>query len=291
LNDTAVAGHGLAVTMADPWEELEAEAVAIVGAATAKGVTLRVVGSAGIRLHCEAPGPVMDRLGRQAKDIDFIVPQGDRKAMRQLLEGRGYLVDRDLLVAMEGRRYSFDHPHRGIGIDVFVERLDFCHTIEVAGRLHRHPVTLGLEELLLQKIQIVQMTTTDLMDAAALLATHEVGGPGDDEHAASPGTAGARDVGAAGAEVIDAGYIAGLLARDWGFHHTATGNLGRLSGHMSAGTDIDVGEQGIVRIRSGTRRLLDRIEAAPKSLAWRMRARIGERKQWWQDVDEREATY
>jgi hypothetical protein len=276
--------------MADPWEQLEAEAVAIVGAAAAQDVTLRVVGSAGIRLHCAAPGPVMDRIGRQAKDIDFIVPQRHRKAMRRLLEGRGYLVDRDLLVAMEGRRYSFEHPHRGIGIDVFVERLDFCHTIEVAGRLHRHPVTVGLEELLLQKIQIVQMTTTDLMDAAVLLATHEVAGPRDEGHAAEPGSAGAgRDAGADSAEVIDAGYIAGLLARDWGFHHTATGNLDRL--RRPAGAGIDLGEQDMARIRSGAGWLLDRIEAMPKSLAWRMRGRIGERKQWWQDVDEREATY
>jgi len=33
------------------------------------------------------------------------------------------------------------------------------------------------------------------------------------------------------------------------------------------------------------------VEAAPKTLGWRLRARVGERVQWWQDVDEREATY
>jgi len=33
------------------------------------------------------------------------------------------------------------------------------------------------------------------------------------------------------------------------------------------------------------------IDAEPKTLAWRMRDRIGERKQWWQDVDDKEATY
>ena len=29
----------------------------------------------------------------------------------------------------------------------------------------------------------------------------------------------------------------------------------------------------------------------PKSVRWRARARVGERLQWWQDVDEREAVY
>jgi hypothetical protein len=37
--------------------------------------------------------------------------------------------------------------------------------------------------------------------------------------------------------------------------------------------------------------LLEAIEAAPKSLKWRARARVGERVQWWQDVDERAVTY
>src|SRR5215471_7036962 len=109
--------------MADPWEELQTEAVAIVAAAADAGVPMRVVGSAGIRLHCAAPGPLMDRLNRPAKDIDFIVPQRDRKGMRRLLEGRGYRVDRDLLIAMEGTRYSFEHTEHGTQLDVFVERL------------------------------------------------------------------------------------------------------------------------------------------------------------------------
>ena len=142
-------------TMADHWEELQTEAVAIVAAAADRGVTLRVVGSAGIRLHCAAPGPLMDRLGRPAKDIDFVVPQRHRKGMRRLLEDRGYVIDRDLLIAMEGTRYSFAHREHGTEIDVFVERLNFCHTIELAGRLSAHPVTIPIEELLLQKMQIV----------------------------------------------------------------------------------------------------------------------------------------
>ena len=68
--------------MTVPWERLQSEAVAIVTAAAQAGVTLRVVGSAGIRLHCPAPGPLMDQLRRPAKDIDFVVPQQHRKGKR-----------------------------------------------------------------------------------------------------------------------------------------------------------------------------------------------------------------
>jgi hypothetical protein len=255
------------------WEHLQKEAVSLVTEAEAAGVTLRVVGSAGIRLHCPRPGPVMDQLGRPAKDIDFIVPQQHRKGMRRLLESRGYVADRDLLIAMEGTRYTFTHAEHGTDIDVFVERLAFCHTIEVRDRLDVHPVTIPLEELLLQKIQIIEMTTTDLIDVSVLLATHNVAVRDGEE------------------ESIDSCRIAQLLSRDWGFHHTATRNLRKVHDD-SAGLAVSRLDQrlgSLVAERAGL--LLEAIDAAPKSLAWRMRDRIGERKQWWQDVDDKEATY
>lgn len=264
-----------AETMAEAWDLLQREAVAIIHDAAQADVTLRVVGSAGIRLHCRAAGPLMDRLGRPAKDIDFIVPQRHRKGMRRVLESRGYVVDRDLLIAMEGRRYSFAHRDHGTEIDVFVEKLDFCHTIELSGRLTRHPVTIPIEELLLQKLQIVQMTTTDMIDAGVLLATHEVSEPGQ----------------APEQETIDGGHIARLLARDWGFHHTATRNLHRVREQLAPAGAVDLGAEGNERSQDRVRRLLTAIETEPKTLAWRMRDKVGERKQWWQDVDDREATY
>ena len=260
------------------WDQLEAEALDLVPAAAAGGVTLRVVGSAGIRLHCAGPAGLMDALGRPAKDIDFVVPQGHRKGMRRFLEARGYVIDRDLLIAMEGRRYSFSHPGTGVDIDVFVERMEFCHTVEVSGRLDSHPVTICPDDLLLQKLQVIRMTTTDLLDSGVLLATHQVAGE-------PPGTAGPGDCTAA----VDAGRIAALMARNWGFHHTATANLAKVQG--AAAVELRFGPDAAARIDERAGRLLAAIDAEPKSRGWRLRDRIGERKQWWQDVDEKEATY
>jgi len=248
------------------WAAVNDEAVALVAEAGARGQVLRLVGSTGIRLHCPPAAAALDRLGRPAKDIDLVCRHEDRKGLRRLLEERGWRVDRDLLVAMEGRRYAFHHPERGLELDVFVDRLEFCHTIELRDRLAARELTVPVEDLLLQKLQIVHQTVTDRMDVAALLATHpvEAGGPAG--------------------EAIDPAYVAGLLARDWGFHHTATANLAALrddpAGNGSAGT-----------VRGRVDALLGAIEAAPKSVRWRARARVGERMQWWQDVDEREAVY
>jgi Uncharacterised nucleotidyltransferase len=246
------------------WQQLQAEALTVVAAAAEQDVPVRVVGSGGIRLHCDPAGELMDAVDRPAKDIDLVVLREDRKTVRRLLESRGYEVDRDLLVAMEGRRYTFSHPATGTDVDVFVERLDFCHPIDVRDRLRLHPVTIPIDELLLQKLQIVEMTETDVLDVGILLATHPVGGGGP--------------------EAVDADRIAALLARDWGFHHTVCRNLDRISG---AGLPAHLTGQ----VAAGVTALRTAIDAAPKSMGWRMRDKVGERKQWWQDVDEKEATY
>ena len=242
------------------WPEIEDEATAILGAAAEQGVTVRVVGSAGIRMHCPQARGAMDTLRRDAKDLDLVVRSADRNGLRALLEARGYVVDRDLLVAMEGRRFAFQHADTGLDVDVFVDKLEFCHTLELDGRWERHATTLGIEDLLLQKLQVHELTDTDVMDAAVVLATHAVG-PGDPER-------------------IDAGYVAAVLAGDWGFHRDATANLERVAAAAAElGLPVDLAPLG------------EAIEGARKSMGWRMRARVGERMQWWEDVDERVDTY
>jgi hypothetical protein len=258
------------------WEAVQREAVALVAEAEARGVVLRVVGSTGIRLHCPPAAEALDRLHRPAKDIDVVCRREDRTPLRRLLEERGWQVDRDLLVAMEGQRYAFSHPRDGLELDVFVDKLEFCHTIELRDRLDRRAVTVPVEDLLLQKLQIVRPTVTDRMDSQALLATHPVGAG---ERGGLKGSPPVDD-----GEAIDAGYVAGLLARDWGFHHTATANLAALRA-------APPGNGGGRLVAERIDALLARIEDAPKSVRWRARARVGERLQWWQDVDEREAVY
>jgi hypothetical protein len=255
------------------WDTIQQEAMALVTGATADGLTVRIVGSTGIRLHCAGAAAAMDAVDRPAKDIDVVVRHGDRGKLRRWLEQRGWIVDRDLLVAMEGERFAFSHPEAGVCLDVFVEKLEFCHTLELDGRWERHATTLPIEDLLLQKLQVHDLTECDLLDTAIVLATHDVAAGGD------------------GDELIDCGYVAGLLAHDWGFHRDATANLERVRTAVAApGTVALVGEH-VRRVQDGVARLGEAIEQSRKSMAWKVRARVGERMQWWDDVNEREATY
>ena len=261
----------VAVDASVNWETIVAEAHDLVTEATSAGITVRVVGSLGVRLHCTRAAAAMDAAGRRAKDVDLVVKGGDRKGFRRLVESRGYEVDRDLLVAMEGTRYGFSHPERGIDLDVFVDKLEFCHTVELDGRWTRHALTLSTEDLLLSKLQVHEMTATDVVDAAVLLATHDV-------DAADP------------PEGIDSAYVGGVLAGDWGFHRDATANLGRLRDAL-AGGGVPLPADGAARAGRNVAALLDAIDRTKKTMAWRMRARVGERMQWWDEVADREETY
>jgi hypothetical protein len=158
-----------------------------------------------------------------------------------------------MLVATEGTRYAFTRPD-GIEIDLFVDRLEFCHTLELRGRLARHARTIPIEDLLLQKLQIVDQMPSDAVDMTVLLATHPLADNDDPE-------------------TIDRRYVAGLLARDWGFHHTVAANLARFVSRTDSG-----------EVRDRATALLDAIESAPKALAWKVRAKVGERVQWWEEV-------
>lgn len=251
------------------WQDIQREAAALVASAAEIGATVRVVGSAGIRMHCSQASLIMDEIERPAKDLDLVVRSADRRRLRSMLEARGYEVDRDLLVAMEGQRYAFHHRESGVDLDVFVEKLEFCHTIELTGRWGLHDTTVPIEDLLLQKLQVHEPTHSDLIDSAVLMASHGVG--------------------TGGAEEIDPGYVGSVLARDWGFHRDAVTNLQRV--RDSAGGDVALPGERVGRVRDTASQLFEAIDAAKKTMSWKMRARVGERVQWWEDVDEREDTY
>lgn len=256
--------------MTASWPVIQAEAEELVASATEQGMTVRVVGSTGIRMHCTQALSAMDDVDRPPKDLDVVVRSGDRNGLRSMLEARGYVVDRDLLVAMEGRRFAFRHDGLDLDLDVFVERLQFCHTIELAGRWERHSTTIPIEDLLLQKLQVHELTGSDAIDAAIVLATHEVGSAGDQER-------------------IDRDYVAGVLAGDWGFHRDATANLDRV--REAAGALVPLSPERVRRVNDAAAALGDAIQGARKGMGWRMRARVGERMQWWEDVSERVDTY
>jgi hypothetical protein len=133
-----------------------------------------------------------------------------------------------------------------------------CHQLPFANRLELHDFTIPLADLLLSKLQIVQIGERDLRDIYAILYDHELGREAD-------------------ADSVDAAFIARLCGDDWGWYKTVTMNIER---SIDLVDDFLTGEQQRAYV-TRARQLREMIEAAPKSLRWQARARIGEARRWY----------
>jgi hypothetical protein len=241
------------------------ETMRLVAAAERDGLALRLLGGMAIRLR--ARGRLHPALLRDVQDIDFASPKGSSSRTAAFLAAQGYEPDRPFNATHGARRLLFhDRPH-GRHVDVFVDVFEMCHVLPLSERLEVDPITLPLAELLMTKLQIVKLNRKDLLDAYALLLTH--------------------DVGDADADTINATRIAELAGRDWGLHRTFELTLDRLGAELGE-VGLDESEQATVRGR------LDAIgramTTAPKTSRWRMRARVGERVRWYEDPDEMHET-
>lgn len=244
---------------------LEHEVERIIDAVEAAGAPIRVLGSIGIALHCPDAKALLPSFDRTYADIDFAAYASDARGVTSALRRLGYREDREVSITSEGRRAIFDHPTAPqVHLDVFFDELEFCHRIPLAGRLEADRPTIPLAELLLSKLQIVKLNEKDVVDTILLLLDHELG-TGDDD-------------------VIDAGRVADLCAADWGLWRTLSMNLEKVRALVE--TYPQLGADQRTRVLAATQALKRTIDQAPKPLAWRVRDRIGDRRQWWTDVDE-----
>jgi hypothetical protein len=159
---------------------LETEVRAIVDAADAAGLTIRVLGSIGVALHSHDSVAINEGFGRTYADIDLAAYRRDAGGITDLLTGAGYVDDREVYIASEGGRSIFEHPVRRIHLDVFYDRLEFCHVIPLAGRLEEDRPTVPVAELLLSKLQIVKINEKDVVDIVLLMLDHALGSGDDD---------------------------------------------------------------------------------------------------------------
>jgi len=72
--------------------------------------------------------------------------------------------------------------------------------------------------------------------------------------------------------------IAQLCANDWGLWRTITANVARCS-ELVSGYALSEYDRQRISERLGS--VLQRTEEAPKSRGWKLRAKIGDRKRWY----------
>lgn len=245
-------------------DKFENELKRILKASEETGVILRVIGSLAFQLHCPKHGYLQQAMGRAYTDIDFAAYGKQTTAVRELFGQLGYTDNREVFIVSGGERAIFDRPDIGLHVDIFYEKLDFCHVIRWNGRLEVDKPSIPLAELLLEKMQIVEINEKDVIDTIMLLMEHPLG-----------------DI---DQETINIARVAQLCAADWGLWRTTTMNLNKVQS-LAHGYEQLSGDQKS-HVESQVQAALQRIEREPKSMAWRLRDRVGDRVKWYKEVDE-----
>jgi hypothetical protein len=239
--------------------DIAAEARRIIAAGNQRGVTLRLLGGLAIRLH--SPSATHGSFTRSYPDIDLATLRGTSPAVEKLLTELGYAPNKSFNLLNGASRLLFYDEAYERQIDVFVGSFEMCHRLPITERLQLEPLTLPLAELLLTKLQIVQINEKDLRDLLVLLLDHPLG---DTDH-----------------ETINLTRITQLCATDWGLWKTVTLNLDKLRSFVA-----QLEEQVKQPVQERIDQLRQALDAAPKSFKWKTRAAIGERLPWYELPEE-----
>lgn len=245
-------------------ERFENELKRIIRASQEAGLLLRVIGSLAFQMHCPQYGFLQQALGRVYTDIDFAAYRKQAKQIQVLMAGLGYTENREVFIVSEGDRSIYNNPENKLHVDIFYDKLDFSHMISWSGRLEVDAPTIPLAEMLLEKMQIVKINEKDVIDTIMLLLEHPLG---EKDH-----------------EVINIARVAQLCAADWGLWRTTTMNLNKV--RQLAQGYAQLTDQQKAQVASQVDLALKRLEVEPKSVAWRLRSRVGDRVKWYKDVDE-----
>jgi hypothetical protein len=239
----------------------------IISEADSRKIPLRIMGGAAIRMHCPKHENLYERLKRAPKhDMDFVTYAKLRPLTKQLFVDLGYepYISLMLTGATGRHRQIFNDKDGNKAIDVFLGKLEMCHVIDFEGRLEVDSPTVPLAELFLQKLQVVQLNEKDIQDTIILLMEH--------------------DIGKSDKEEINGDYVASTLAKEWGFYYTVTTNLGKIKKFLHDYPALSDSDKALVTERIDKINRL--IEAEPKTMSWKMRARVGPSVKWYNLVEE-----
>jgi hypothetical protein len=229
----------------------------VLDTAKANDVILRLIGSIATRIH--SPSARAQVIPRALTDIDFVGYSSQSRRIMGLFEKLGYSGNEDFNQLHGSERLLF-FGKDGLRIDVFLDVLSMSHKLDLRGRLELDYPTIPLTDLLMTKLQIAELNEKDVKDMICLLNDHELA----NEDAP---------------EKINSKYISQLCSNDWGVYKTFTMNLNRVLKYLDKLSQDDAMRSTVMKRCDA---LLGQIEEAPKTTKWKLRARVGEKKRWYQ---------
>ena len=222
-----------------------------------------MLGGTAIGFRC--PSAKRPSVSRSYPDIDLVGYKKDSKRMReQLFPKLGYTPN-EIFNALRNatRLMFFDIPNKR-RVDVFLDYFEMCHKIDLRDRLTIDQLTLPMADLLATKLQIFKTNEKDFKDIIAMLLDHEVTN---------------SDSG----DAINGERLADLCANDWGIYKTFTLVLDKTA-VMLEKFDLTPKDKQVVKERMD--RIRQMIENKPKTMGWKMRAKVGEKRAWYMLPDD-----
>jgi hypothetical protein len=250
------------LTQTRPLTSLTAEADRVVEAIQSTGIAVRLAG--GLAIHRRHQAARREPLAREYADLDLAVNSRltKQKVVDGFLSDLGYRPDEEFnKLHGHQRLYYVDVANRR-HVDVFVDAVRMCHSIVFTDRLLRLGDTLTVTDLLLSKLQVVELSRKDLIDILAILHDQAVV-PGADDH-------------------IDPDYLMHTWKNDWPLWRTCQLTLQKV--RELAPTIL--GDQGTARVRETLDALDYLLQNGQKTRGWKLRARIGDRIRWYELPEE-----
>ena len=255
-------------SLTDDQKSYMSEAISLIEAAEERHIPMRLLGSTAFLLNCPNQVALFQAMERPLTDIDLVAYLKQDKAVEQLLGELNYVVKGGRGVTMNVFLTRRIYVHRDGGrrdVDIFYDKLDFCHPIDFRDRLDVSGYyTVPLSDLLLEKMQIVQINEKDIKDTVILLLEHELG----KDESTNIGTQ----------------RIVNLLGNDWGFYYTVSTNLKKVKTYAH---DIaTLNSEQTVRVNQQVDKLLTLLDDMPKSRKWKLRSKVGTKKRWYNEIGE-----
>jgi hypothetical protein len=234
----------------------------ILSLAKAEGVTLRLLGATAIRSRSETAKKMSQ--SRKLTDLDFVAYRKDRQKIEGIFSGLGYTPNATFNMLHGDERLMFFGSD--FKIDVWLEVFRMAHTFNFKERLAVDGRTLPLSDLLMTKLQIVELNEKDIRDIICLLIDHKLSQNDDD------------------LEMINVKRIADECSKNWGVYKTFTLNIDKIKTLLPK-YESDVTEADSKIVLERINQVMSSIEAAPKGMGWRMRAKVGEKQRWYETPD------
>ncbi len=228
------------------------------------GVTIRTLGSIAFRIKCPDYKYMEYQNGRYLTDIDFVAYSKEIPRIQDMFLDMGWEENQTVLRLFGHKRRIFYHPELPLHSDVFLDKLRFCHEIDFRKRLEIDKPTVSVTDLLLGKLQIVEINKKDIIDIMILLRQYGVSDGGTRTNC------------------LDGEYISRLFCRNWGWWKTGTCNLDK-TGNFSSDY---LSEEDAADVRSKLSQIRSMIADRGKSLSWKSRSLIGEKIKWYDEVEE-----